>query len=168
MTTFRRALTLALTFPALFSVSTPALADSVNRLSVGIGYFDVFDDDDAVDFRIEYRPGSALFWQLKPWIGAEVTDDSGIYGAAGFLYDFHLGNQWVVTPSIGAGLFSDGDGKDMDTVQFRSQIELGYQFQNASRLSAGLSHFSGGNAQVLGVYYHIPTDWIRQGPGSGY
>lgn len=160
----------ALTALALiFSVNatTAAHADSVDRLSVGIGYFDIFDDDDAVDFRVEYRPGTSLFWELKPWIGAEVTGDGAVFGGAGFLYDFHMGNQWVLTPSIGAGFYSDGDGRDMDTVQFRSQIELGYQFDNTSRLSAALGTFSGG-AEVLGLYYHMPMDWIVQGPGRAH
>jgi lipid A 3-O-deacylase len=167
MKTMHLALAFVIAFATQIQFTEKAFADSIDRLSLGVGYFDVFDDDDAVDFRIEYRPGAALFWQLKPWIGGEITSDGGLFGGAGFLYDFHLGNQWVLTPNIGAGLFSDGDGKDMNTVQFRSQIELGYQFQNASRLSAALSHFSGGDAQVLGMYYHIPMNWVKQGPGSG-
>lgn len=167
---------LALISTFAFSVNN-AFADNVDRVSVGLGYYDVFDDDDtATDFRIEYRPGESIFWELKPWIGVEVTSDGGLYGAAGFLYDFALGNQWVLTPSIGGGLYADGDGKDLGgSIQFRTQLELAYQFENTSRISGSVSHISNAGikdnnpgTEVLGVYYHIPMDWISGGSASSY
>jgi hypothetical protein len=159
------------------ALSTPARADDINRISVGIGYYDVFNDQSAADFRVEYRPGKSIIWELRPWLGGEVTSDGAVYGAAGFLYDFHLAPQWILTPSLGAGLYADGNGKDLDSaIEFRSMVELGYEFQNASRLSAGLSHISNAGigdrnpgTEVLSLYYHIPINWIAQGPGSdGY
>lgn len=153
---------------------SPARADDINRMSIGVGYYDIFDNQGAADFRIEYRPGTPILWELRPWLGMEVTSDSAVYGAAGFLYDFHLAPEWILTPSVGAGLYADGNGKDLDsTIEFRSMLELGYQFQNASRLSAGISHISNAGigdhnpgTEVLNVYYHIPINWVAQGPGS--
>lgn len=172
-----RLLTLGLALAALpFSV-TQARADDISRLSLGVGYYDVFDDHDAADFRIEYRPGASLFWELKPFLGLEVTSDGGIWGGAGFLYDFHLTPQWVLTPSLAAGLYSDGDGKDLgSTIEFRSQMELGYQFENASRLGVAISHISNASigdrnpgTEIISLYYHIPMNWVASGPGgSGY
>ncbi len=166
---------LVLGFSALSGATPlPAHADDVNRMSVGVGYYDIFDNEDAADFRVEYRPGASILWELRPWLGIEVTSDSAVYGAAGFLYDFRLAPQWVLTPSIGAGLYANGNGKDLDsTIEFRSMLELGYEFQNASRLSAGISHISNASigdnnpgTEILNVYYHIPINWIAQGPGS--
>jgi lipid A 3-O-deacylase len=159
--------------------ATPSRADDIDRLSIGVGAFDLFDSDNdtAADFRIEYRPGAAIVWELRPWIGAEVTSDGAVFGALGFLYDYNMGNNWIITPSFGGGLFSDGGGKDMGSaIQFRSQIEVGYQLQNSSRISASLSHQSNlgidnnnPGAETLGVYYHIPMNWVKTGPGSnGY
>ncbi|MDB5491698.1 MAG: lipid 3-O-deacylase family protein, partial [Micavibrio sp.] len=154
---------------------TPAQADNIDRVSLSAGAYDLFDkDNQATDFRIEYRPGQSIFWQFKPWIGGEVTTDGTIYGAAGFLYDFSLGNNWILTPSIGAGLYTDGDGKDLGgSIQFREQIEIGYQFQNASRLTGSVSHISNWGiddknpgTDVFGVYYHVPMQWIKDGPGT--
>lgn len=171
MATFCSALT-----PA-FLASGPALADNVNRVSIGLGYYDIRDNEDAVDFRIEYRPGTPIVWELRPWLGAEVTSDGALYGAGGFLYDFHLQNNWILTPSIGGGLYAEGNGKDLGgAIQFRTMLELGYQFENASRVSAGLSHISNAHTrnynpgtEILGVYYHIPMNWVAAGPGSdGY
>lgn len=159
---------------ALAISATPALADDVNRITTGIGYYDVFDDHDAADFRIEYRPGKSMLWELRPWMGLEVTSDAGVWGGAGFLYDFYLGNNWVLTPSLGAGLYADGSGKDLGSViEFRSMMELGYQFENTSRVSAGISHISNASigddnpgTEIISLYYHIPVDWLRSGPGS--
>ncbi len=37
----------------------PALADNVDRISLSVGAYDLFhDDNQATDFRVEYRPGS--------------------------------------------------------------------------------------------------------------
>lgn len=155
--------------------TAPAMADNIDRISLSVGAYDLFDGDNtATDFRIEYRPGQSLFWEFKPWIGGEVTTDGTLYGAAGFLYDYSLGNNWLLTPSIGAGLYSNGDGKDLGgSVQFREQIEIGYQFQNASRLTGSVSHMSNWGiddknpgTDVLGVYYHVPLQWVKDGPGA--
>lgn len=172
--TVKSALLLALSATAITFSAIPAMADDVNRVSVGVGYYDIFDDHDAADFRIEYRPGAAIIWELRPWLGAEVTSDGGLYGGGGFLYDFHLGNNWILTPSLGAGLYADGGGKDLgNAVEFRSMLELGYQFENASRVSAGISHISNASlgdrnpgTEIMSVYYHIPVNWLASGPGS--
>ncbi len=157
-----------------FVTLTPAYADDIDRLSLGIGAFDAFDSERTADFRVEYRPGTSIVWELRPFLGAEVTGDGAIYGAAGFLYDYNMGNQWFLTPSIAGGLYSDGSGKDMGSaIEFRSQIELGYQLENSSRISAALSHTSNWGindtnpgAETLGLYYHIPMQWVKDGPGS--
>lgn len=161
----------------VIAVAAPAMADDVDRVSLGLGYYDINDDEGAADFRLEYRPGTPLFWELRPWIGAEVTSDGGAYGALGFLYDFHLGNNWLLIPNFGAGLYADGGGKELGhAIEFRSQIEVAYQFDNASRLGLAFGHISNAGigdknpgTEILNLYYHIPLNWVASGPGSsGY
>ncbi len=140
-------------------------------LSAGLGYFDINkQDDDAVDLRLEFRPGYQLLDFNRPWIGLkpfagiEVTTDGAVYGLAGFLLDIAAGERLVVTPSIAVGAYSDGDGKDLGhTVEFRSQLEVGYRFDDESRLSAAFSHISNASlgddnpgVEILSVYYHLP------------
>ena len=135
-------------------------------ISLGAGWFDFNDDRDAVDLRVEYRPGVEYFGLIKPWLGLEGTTDGAVYGAGGILIDFDLTERIVVTPSFGAGLYADGDGKDLgNTVQFRSQIEVGYKFSSGARISAAVSHISNASlsdsnegTEVATVYYHLPVD----------
>src|SRR3546814_12921050 len=47
-------------------------------ISVGTGWYDlIHQDDEAVDFRLEYRHGEDFLY-LKPWSGLEVTTDGSI------------------------------------------------------------------------------------------
>ena len=77
----------------------------------------------------------------------------------------------VFTPSIGPGLFYRGNGKDLGSViEFSTQFELAYAFENQSRISIALSHISNANisstnpgADNITLYYHIPASWLLGG-----
>ena len=141
-------------------------ADDPSFLTLGLGYFDMNkQDNEAVDFRLEYRHGQK-FWIFKPWIGVEATSDGAVYGAAGVLIDVFLGNRVVLTPSFGAGYYEEGDGKDLGhEIEFRSQIEVSYRFDDRSRLGLAFSHISNASigadnpgVEILNVYYSIPLE----------
>ena len=137
-------------------------------ITLGIGGFDVTQEDDtAVDFRVEYRHGKKL-WIFKPWAGIEATSDGAVYGVAGILVDVFFGRRVVITPSFGAGAYHDGDGKDLGSViEFRSQIELAYRFNDRSRLGVALSHISNASigddnpgTEIVNIYYSIPLEKV--------
>lgn len=169
--TKRLALLAALIAAVVFSTSERAEAQvALNEtpavISGGIGYFDILDgDDDSADFRLEYRHGDDFLW-LKPWGGLEVNTDGGVWGGIGVLMDITFFDSIVLTGSFAPGLYSEGDSKDLGhVVEFRSQIELGYQFENQSRLSVAFSHLSNASlddenpgVEVLNLYYHLPLD----------
>ncbi len=152
---------------ALFvlAFSAPAKADG-DLLSIGLGYYDINDNEDAADFRLEYRWDTPLLWVIEPWVGAEVSSDGAIYGVGGILADIQFQNGFLITPSFGAGLYSDGDGKDLGhVVEFRSQLELGYEFDNFSRIGIAGGHISNAGlddrnpgTEFLNLYYHVPID----------
>lgn len=174
---------------ALAMGTTAALAeDDPDLFSIGagfydqgfidpnIGFLDVSETDnreEAADFRLEYRFGNSLvpfidpYAKLKPWIGAEFTSDGAVYGVGGVLLDVPVG-PFVFTPSFGAGLYADGAGKDLGSVlEFRTQFEVGYQFENQSRFSLSYSHISNADisdtnpgTNILSLYYHLPSSWI--------
>jgi len=115
-------------------------------ITISGGYYDVFDNEDAAELTAEWR-GNQMFWIFKPFVGAMVTTDAAVYGFAGILTDFYFGRRIVVTPSIAAGLYSDGDGKDLGSIiEFRSGLEVGWRFDNRARLSAAIYHIS--NASI--------------------
>ena len=145
-------------------------ADDPSFLTLGLGYFDMNkQDNDAVDFRLEYRHGQK-FWIFKPWVGVEATSDGAVYGAAGVLVDVFFGNRVVLTPSFGAGYYEEGDGKDLGhEIEFRSQIEVSYRFDDRSRLGLAFSHISNASiaddnpgVEILNVYYSIPLESLLE------
>lgn len=156
-----------LSLVALLVFAVPAQAQEEaepDLLALGIGIFDVYHNDDtAADFRAEYRAGRGL-WFIKPWAGLEVTSDGAVYGLGGLLADIPLGDSFRLTPSAGAGLYHDGNGKDLGhVVEFRTQIELSYRFQNDQRLGLAFGHISNaslGNSnpgtEIVTLYYMIP------------
>lgn len=132
----------------------------------GFGWYDFkIQDNEAADFRLEYRHSDDFLW-LKPWGGLEVTSDGGVWGGVGVLIDITFFDAVVLTGSFAPGLYEEGDGKNLGhTLEFRSQVELGYQFENRSRLSLAFSHISNGSlsndnpgVELLNLYYHIPLD----------
>jgi len=145
--------------------------DNTPLVSLGAGGFDIFDNaeqDSGMDFRAEYRFGDAWFWNIKPLIAVEATSDGGGGVFGGVVADFLFGEQknWVVSPSFAAGFWGEGGGKDMGyPVEFRSQVEAGYRFDNNWRLTGAISHISNAElgddnpgAEQATVYLHIPAD----------
>lgn len=154
--------------PVTAQAQDTAPQDKNSYVSVGVGAWDVGDDDDAADFRLEYRPDTTFFWKIKPWVGTEITSDWSTWTGGGVLADFYLddANSIYVTPSFGAGLYTQGDS-DLDlgsVIEFRSQLEAGYEFNNAHRVGAAFGHISNASidednpgTEILNLYYHIPT-----------
>ncbi|MFQ6016848.1 MAG: acyloxyacyl hydrolase [Kiloniellaceae bacterium] len=159
---FAAALGLAL---ALVAAAPPLrAADDPAFVALGVGAFDInLRDDEAADFRLEYRHDRKL-WIFRPWAGVEATGDGAVYGLAGILVDIYFGRRVVLTPSFGAGAYSEGGGKDLGhVVEFRSQVELAYRFADRSRLGIAFGHISNAGisddnpgAEVLNLYYALP------------
>lgn len=143
---------------------------NIPLLALGGGGFDVFDNaeqDKAADFRAEYRFGNPFFLNVKPFIALEATSDGGGGAFGGLIADWSY-NNWVFSPSFAAGAWGEGGGKDMGSViEFRSQIEAGYRFDNGWRTTLALSHISNAEigddnpgAEQIVFYLHIPADSI--------
>lgn len=158
-------------FSAVFAVAavfaTPAVSeDDPSFISAGVGWYDFNDDMDAIDLRLEYRSKAKFLGFVKPWLGVEVTSDIAAYGVAGVLSDFYFGRRWVLTPSFGIGVYADGDGKDLGSaIEFRSQIEFGYRFDDRSRVSLAVGHISNAHlteqnpgTEIATIYYHFPLE----------
>lgn len=141
--------------------------DKQSYISGGIGYYDVLDNDGAADFRLEYRPDSELIWKFKPWVGTEITSEGSTWTGGGIVFDAMVDDNIYIAPSFGAGLYTQG-GSDKDlgsAIEFRSQLEGGYQFDNGHRVGAAFGHISNASigddnpgTEILNVYYHVPVN----------
>jgi lipid A 3-O-deacylase len=150
--------------------AAPAMAgDEPARLKLGVGYYDVFDDQNALDVKAEIH-SSREWWIVHPWVGLEANSDGGIWGGFGIAADLKLSEQWIITPSTSVGLYGEGDSKDLGgVVQFRSGLELAYKFENAHRLGLELTHMSNASiydsnpgTEVISVNYHMPLSAFGQ------
>lgn len=160
----KKILLLSVLLAGMFAATAPASAAEGDMLSLGVGYYDILDDEGALDVRAEWRSGYNILAGVKPMVSLEATSDAALYGAVGLYRDFAVAPNWYLTPSFNAGLYHDGDGKDLgDVIEFRSQIELGYEFSARNRVSVGFGHLSNAGlddrnpgTEVLNLYYHMP------------
>ena len=141
-------------------------ADEPPFISVAIGYFDLVQDhNQANEFRIEYRSDETIS-MLKPFLGIMGTNDATLYGYGGLLLDLFYGRRFVVTPSLAAGYYEKGDGKDLGhELEFRSSVEISYRFDDRSRIGLSFYHLSNASissknpgTEVLSIVYSIPLN----------
>ncbi|MCI5049250.1 MAG: acyloxyacyl hydrolase [Rickettsiales bacterium] len=149
---------------------TPANAS--DYLGVYAGYFDVTQDDNsATQFGAEYRYED-IYHGLRPGLGINATTDGSVYGYGGFFWDIPLGMNFILTPNVVAGAYHSGDGKKLHHgLEFRSGLELSYQFPYGTRLGVAFNHISNASigkhnpgAETLLVIYQHPLNWFGSAP----
>ena len=143
----------------------PAQADDPDFLTIGGGWFDFNrQKDTGGEFRLDYR-SDYKFLIFKPFLTAAAVTNGMTFLGAGILIDIYLGRRLVVTPSI-APTWWRGKTDDLDLghgLEFRSQIEFAYRFDNRARLGVAVSHSSNASigdtnpgTETLLVNYSIP------------
>lgn len=142
-----------------------AAADDPDLLSFSAGAYDWNrKKDPGAEFRLEYRSDYKL-WIFKPFAALAGTTTGQSFVGAGVLIDVYLGNRIVVTPSF-APTWYQGGNKDLDlghAVEFRSQLEIAYRFDDRSRLGVAISHYSNASlgdknpgTESAMLYYSVP------------
>lgn len=111
-------------------------------LTLGLGPFDVNDNETSSEFRAEYRSDLRLA-RLTPFIGLLANSDGGVFGYAGLGLDILVGRRFLITPQAGFGGYSRGESKDLGGVfQFRTGVELALRFRNRARIGIAFHHIS--------------------------
>ncbi len=134
-------------------------------LSLGVGAYDFNrQKEQGAEFRAELRSDYKL-WIFKPFAAAAYTSTEQGFIGAGVLVDLYFGNRIVVTPSFAPHYYWGGNDKlDLDyPLEFRSQLEIAYRFDNRSRLGLAISHYSNASlgdtnpgTETATVYYSSP------------
>ncbi len=144
-----------------------AAAQDPSFFTLGLGYFFVIRDEDAAGaIGAEWMSSKRILWVLQPMVGAMATNESGLYGYAGVGTDIFFGRRWVLTPSVAAGAYNKGAGKDLGhTLEFRTGVSFAYRFDNRSRLGLRFYHMSNAGisernpgVEVLDLTYSIPLN----------
>lgn len=116
-------------------------------LTLAAGHVGVLDHgiEDPGVLKIEYRFRPGLRWSLAPAIGAAKSGNGSSFVFADLERDFFPAKHWAVTPSFGIGSFSDGEDVRLGhSIEFRSGIQIAYQFENKWRVGVALFHLSNG------------------------
>ena len=148
---------------AFFMLAQPARADDPDFIAFSAGVFDLGKNQTAAEGRLEYRSDFRL-WFFKPFAGVMATPDGAAYGYAGVLVDIFFGDRSVASLSFAPGAYTKGSGKNLGhELEFRSQVELAYRFDDRARLGLALSHMSNASigrknpgAESLVLTYAVP------------
>ena len=162
-------------FLGLIFSSTSVNADTARKedpafLSVGAGYYDFNrKKETGAEFRVEYRSNKKISI-FKPFVSLAATSTSQGFIGAGILLDLFMGRRFVMTPSFAPNYYWGGNKKlDLGhSIEFRSQMEFSYRFDNRSRLGLAITHYS--NASIGStnpgtetgiIYFSLPLDLIK-------
>lgn len=151
---------------------TPAKADDPAFISVGAGAYDWNrKKDEGVEVRVEYRHDKKIFGPLKPFVAVAASNSSNtMFIGAGVLMDIYFGNRLVVTPSFAPHYYHGGSNKlDLGyALEFRSQVEVAYRFDDRSRLGMSVSHYSNASlgssnpgTESAILYYSYPVEFFK-------
>jgi hypothetical protein len=142
-------LTLTIVF---FTTSFSAYAEGREEyamINITAGQVGILDDPDGPQrYGLEYRfksfAGPAGF-RLIPAIGAATSNNGASFIYSDLRHDFYLSDRWLLIPSLGMGIFKDSDEVDLgNDLEFRSGIEIAYQFRNKMRAGVAIFHLSNG------------------------
>lgn len=141
------------------------IKDDPAFLSVGLGYYDFNrKKETGMEFRAEYRSDRKVLF-FKPFGAISATNTSQGFVGAGILLDLFFGRRIVITPSFAPHYYWGGNTKlDLGhSIEFRSQIEFAYRFDNRSRLGMAISHYSNASlgdtnpgTETGTIYFSLP------------
>lgn len=125
-------------------------------LNITAGQVGIFDNLDGPQrYGLEYRFKSfAGPWGFRfiPAIGAATSNNGANFVYTDLRHDFYMSDRWLLIPSFGLGVFRNSSEIDLgNNLEFRSGLELAYQFHNYVRAGVAIFHLSNG-----GISSHNP------------
>jgi hypothetical protein len=111
---------------------------------VGVGASHLRRFDRSTTVRVEYRHHDLLPWRVQPFVGVDAGEDRSVYAFVGLLRALPVGARLRVTPSIGAGYFTEGEFVLGFPLEFRSGVELSARLTRALAFGVAVHHVSNG------------------------
>jgi len=141
-----------LTLTLFFTISFSTFAEEREEyamINITAGQVGIFDDTDGPQrYGLEYRFKSfAGPWDFRliPAIGFATSSNGANFIYSDLRHDFYLNDRWILIPSFGVGIFNDSEEVQLgNELEFRSGIEIAYQFRNKMRAGVALFHLSNG------------------------
>lgn len=140
-----RSFLLALTLSLVLHATPPP-----DYFSVATGVYNLLQDKwRTQEFELEYKfhlkclksPNPHL--EFRPLIGALMTLRGTKYFYGGLNFDLLFFDHILFAPGFAAGYFIRGNGRDLGfPLEFRSGVELAWQFCDKSRLGVHFYHLS--------------------------
>lgn len=120
--------------------------EMINFTAGQIGIRENLDGPQRYGLEYRFKSFSGPYgFRLIPAIGAAVAKNNARFLYVDLKHDFYLSNQWLLIPSFGAGIFKDSEEIKLgNKLEFRSGLELAYQFQNNVRVGLAIFHLSNG------------------------
>jgi len=130
--------------------------EEYEMVNITAGQMGILDDLEGPQrYGMEYRftsfagPGG---FRLIPAIGAAVANNGASFVYSDLRHDFYLSDRWLLIPSFGAGVFKESKAVNLgNNLEFRSGLEMAYQFHNKMRAGIAIFHLSNG-----GISSHNP------------
>lgn len=133
-------------------LNTPVIAGEYQEyemINITAGQVGILDDLDGPQrYGLEYRFKSfsgPWNFRLIPAVGAAISNNGAGFVYTDLRHDFYLSMRWILIPSFGVGVFNDSSEIELgNDLEFRSGVELAYQFRNKIRAGIALFHLSNG------------------------
>lgn len=140
-------------------------------ISFATGVFDISREKHRTwEFEAEYKfhlrclRSPWNFLEFRPLLGLMATATGSVYAYGGINFDLLFWDHLHIAPGFAAGYYYTGHGKNLGyPLEFRSGVELGYQFSDWHRIGVHFYHLS--NASIgkrnpgeesLVLFYDIP------------
>lgn len=159
--------TIVFLFAAVASYANPP----PHFLSFGIGAYDLyrekyrtFECEIEYKFRLKFLTPPNRYLEFLPLAGVMATPKGAFYAYLGINFDLLFLNHILFAPGFAAGYFTPGKGKNLGyPIEFRSGVELAWQFSDWHRLGFHFYHLSNASLgsrnpgeESLVLFYDIP------------
>ncbi len=115
-------------------------------------------------FYVKWLKSPNRYLEFRPLVGLMSTIRGSVYLYLGLNFDFLFCDHLLFAPGFAAGYYWPGSGKNLGfPIEFRSGVELGWQFTDGHRLGVHFYHLSNASLgkknpgeESLVLFYDIP------------